>query len=306
MTVPERRMRTLRALAWGCAVLVIAITTLSAYIRLSRTGLGCEPWPQCYAMESLRTASMDTAAIGAARIAHRVTASTVLVVIIAALMVALARNPSLWRQGRLVLWLLGLAAFLAAFGRATADSLLPAVTLGNLLAGLVMFAVACAFVRSTSHRGAGPPVAPRLRLWAWIAAGLLLAQIALGGLVSSAHAGMSCPAVAACSAEGGSWALFNPLHAAGAPAQALNPAGALLHMAHRVGGLLVSLVLVGLGLAAWRRRRRAVGALLVVLPLAQIAFGVLLVSAGLPLMVALLHNVMAAVLLASTTALLDR
>ncbi len=131
---------------------MIAITTLSAYIRLSRTGLGCEPWPQCYAVEVLRAASLETGAIGAARLAHRVSASAVLVAIIAALMIALARNPPLRRQGRWVLWLLGLAAFLAAFGRATADSLLPAVTLGNLLAGLVMFAVACAFVRSTGGR----------------------------------------------------------------------------------------------------------------------------------------------------------
>lgn len=297
-------MRTLRALALACATLVIAITTLSAYIRLSRTGLGCEPWPQCYAAEALRTASMDTGAIGAARIAHRVSASAVLLVIIAALMVALARNPPMRRQGRWILWLLGLAAFLAAFGRATADSLLPAVTLGNLLAGLVMFAVACAFVRATGVHE--PPALPaRLHAWAWFAAALLVLQIAMGGLVSSAHAGMSCPALAACSIDGGSWAAFNPLHSTGDPAQPLNPAGALLHMSHRVGGMLVSLVLVGLGLAAWRRRRRTAGALLVALPLVQIAVGVLLVSAGLPLIVALLHNVVAAVLLASTTTLLD-
>lgn len=297
-------MRTLRALAWACAALVVAITTLSAFIRLSRTGLGCQPWPQCYAVEALRAASTDSGAIGAARIAHRISASAVLVVIIAALMVALARHPAMRRQGRWILWLLGLAAFLAAFGRATADSLLPAVTLGNLLAGLAMFAVACAFVRSTG-RHERPPLPPRLRAWAWLAAGLLLLQIALGGLVSAAHAGMSCPALSACSVDGGSWASFNPFHASGDPAQPLNPAGALLHRAHRVGGMLVSLVLVGLGLAAWRRRRRAAGALLVLLPLAQVAVGVLLVSAGLPLAVALLHNVVAAVLLASVAALLD-
>ncbi|WBY03190.1 COX15/CtaA family protein [Ramlibacter tataouinensis] len=304
MTALHRRLQTLRALAWSCAALVIAITTLSAYIRLSRTGLGCQPWPACYVSEALRTASLDSVAIGFARIAHRISASAVLVAIIAALMISLARNPALWRPGRLVLGLLGLAAFLAAFGRATADSLLPAVTLGNLLAGMALFAVACAFVRAT--RDDGPPAASRrLRLWAWAAAVLLLVQMALGGLVSSAHAGLSCPALAACSLDAGSWALFNPFHAAGDPAQPLNPAGALVHMAHRLGGLVVSLVLVALGLAAWRGRRRWAGALLVVLPPAQIAAGVLLVSAGLPLAVALVHNVIAAVLLTTTAALLD-
>lgn len=304
MTADERRLRTLRALAWTCVVLVIGITTLSAYIRLSRTGLGCQPWPACYASEALRAASLDSVAIGIARLAHRFSASAVLVVIVAALMISLARSPALWRPGRPVLWLLAGAAFLAAFGRATADSLLPAVTLGNLLAGMLMFAMACGFVRS-SRAHAAPALAVRLRTWAWAAAGLLLAQIALGGLVSASHAGMSCPALAPCPTDGGSWALFNPFASAGDPAQPLNPAGALLHTAHRVGGLAVSLVLVALGLAAWRSRRRMAGALLVALPLAQVAAGVLLVSAGLPLALALVHNALAAALLATTATLLD-
>ena len=48
MNQSEGRMTRLRRLAWLCAVLVLAITSLSAFIRLSRAGLGCTPWPQCY------------------------------------------------------------------------------------------------------------------------------------------------------------------------------------------------------------------------------------------------------------------
>ena len=36
-------MSLLRKLAWATLVLVLAITSLSALIRLSRAGLGCDP-----------------------------------------------------------------------------------------------------------------------------------------------------------------------------------------------------------------------------------------------------------------------
>jgi cytochrome c oxidase assembly protein subunit 15 len=44
MTPIQRRVSRLRKMAWLCAALVLAITSLSAFIRLSRAGLGCEPW----------------------------------------------------------------------------------------------------------------------------------------------------------------------------------------------------------------------------------------------------------------------
>ena len=47
------RMASLRKVALACAALVLAITSLSAFLRLSASGLGCEPWPQCYG-QSLR------------------------------------------------------------------------------------------------------------------------------------------------------------------------------------------------------------------------------------------------------------
>ena len=42
---PARPLMQLRRLALLCAVMVLAVTSLSAYIRLSKAGLGCAPWP---------------------------------------------------------------------------------------------------------------------------------------------------------------------------------------------------------------------------------------------------------------------
>lgn len=48
MDITQRRRDFLHRLALWSAALVLAITSLSAFIRLSQAGLGCEPWPQCY------------------------------------------------------------------------------------------------------------------------------------------------------------------------------------------------------------------------------------------------------------------
>lgn len=304
MAGTDRRIPALRKMALLCAALVLAITSLSAYIRLSRAGLGCEPWPQCYG-QSLRDASGTVApavarSVAVARLAHRVVAMTALVVILMMVMTALFSAPILWREGRLALALLGLAVFLAVLGVWTADARVPAVTLGNLLAGFAMFALACRLALVTSKR-------PRVRVvpaaWVALAVLVLAAQLALGGLSSAGHAGISCPELARCDFSAGSWQALNPWHAphfdAADPG---NAAGALLAFLHRAASLLVLFVLLPLGVVAGRRGRRA-GWAMVLLLAVQAAVGALLVVAALPLALALAHNLVAALLLAALVAL---
>ena len=57
------------------------------------------------------------------------------------------------------------------------------------------------------------------------------------------------------------------------------------------------------GLAAWRRGHRA-GALVLALVLLELAVGIALVAASTPLALALVHNVLAALLLAAVASLL--
>jgi cytochrome c oxidase assembly protein subunit 15 len=282
-----------------CAALVLAITSLSAFIRLSRAGLGCEPWPQCHG-QSLREAPAAAqpvaGPVAVARLAHRVVAVAALVVIVMLVMTALASAPVLWREARVALALLALALFLAVLGRWTADARVPAVVLGNLLAGFAMFALACRLALSTSRR---PPVRAVPAAWVGLAGVVLVAQIALGGLTSAGHAGISCPELARCDLSTGSWQVLNPWHAplfdAADPA---NAAGALLHFLHRAASLLVLVVLLPLGIVAARRGHRA-GTVMVLLLVVQAALGALLVLAALPLALALAHNLVAALLLAA-------
>lgn len=307
MSGADSRIPTLRKAAWACAALVLAITSLSAFIRLSRAGLGCEPWPQCYA-QSLQAAGQRTAppaegAVAAARITHRVVAVAALLLVIAMVMTTLSKAPILWREGRMALGLLALALFLAILGRWTTDARVPAVMLGNLLAGFAMFALSCRLAQSADQQPVATAAQDRLARWACLGVALLVTQIILGGLVSAGHAGLSCPQLLACDVAGGSWQLLNPWHETPVDvADPVNPAGALAHGLHRAGAVVVAAVLLPLGVAAWRSGQRA-GAAVILLLVVQATLGALLVVGGLPLSVALAHNVVAALLLAAVLGL---
>lgn len=295
MDAQTRRKTLLRSMAIACTALVLAITSLSAFIRLSRSGLGCEPWPQCQ-VQVLRQPAEAGAAVAAARIAHRFSAVAALLLIVAMLATAYASSPALTGPGRLVLALLALALFLAVLGRLTADSRLPAVVLGNLLAGFGMLAASWRLVVATA--------APRPALpasWTWATLALLVGQVVLGGLVSAAYAGASCPQLAGCDLGAASWAVLDPWRAPDPAVPA--GAGAGLHLLHRGWGLAATGAAVVLGVAAWQRGRRS-GAVVVLLALAELAAGFLLVAWRQPLALALVHNVLAALLLAAVAGLM--
>lgn len=298
-------MASLRKVALACAALVLAITSLSAFLRLSMSGLGCEPWPQCYS-QSLRDRQQGIAApatglVTAARITHRLAAVAALLLIIVMVMNTWSKEPVLRREGTMVLWLLFMALFLAILGRWTAGAKVPAVVLGNLVGGLVMFALSWRLVELL-QRG---PVATGAALsrWAWAGVAVLVIQVALGGMVSATYASVSCPELVRCDLAGASWHALDPWRVpAFDPAAPTNPSGALVQWLHRIGALVVGAVLLPLGIAAWRRGRRT-GAVLLVLLAVEAVLGVLLVRGALALSAALAHNIVAALLLAATLSL---
>ena len=125
---------------------------------------------------------------------------------------------------------------------------------------------------------------PMLRIWAWVGVAVLLAQVALGALVSASYAGLSCAAPGDClraaEAAGWPWQMLNPWREPvfGATPMPLNPSGALAQVVHRGGALLALLVLIPLGAAALRGQRRRDGAALLVLLVLQLGLGWLMVS----------------------------
>ena len=309
MSLSQRRHAWLRRLALVAAALVLAITSLSAFIRLSNAGLGCSEWPQCYgsrlrAVQQNREPAAGSDAVTVARSTHRLVAVLALLAITTIVMVCFGNRPWLRREGALALAMLALTIGLAVLGRWTAGARLPAVAIGNLLGGLLILAISWRLAG-----GATEPGRPMLRIAAWVGVAVLLAQVALGALVSASYSGLSCAAPGDClraaAAAGWPWQMLNPWREPmfGATPLPLNPSGALTQVVHRGGALLALLVLTPLGIAALRGPRWRDGAALLVLLALQLGLGWLMVATALPLPLALAHNVVAALLLATAARL---
>lgn len=299
-----RAQRFVRRLALACAALVLAVTSLSAYLRLSRAGLSCPDWPQCYG-QSLRELQQGRAATGgegaataAARLAHRLVASGALLLVLAMLAAALTARPILARQARVAALLLVLALCLAVLGRWSSDARLPAVAMANLLGGFVMLALCWRLARHAQASASAT-----VRSIAALGVALLVVQVALGGLVSASHAATSCTTgLADCLSAAREVPLvaldpWREPQLAGTPP--VNPDGALLQLVHRLSGLAAAAVLAVAGLAALRGARRALGALLLAVLAATLAPGFAMAAQGPTLALALAHNVLAALLLAT-------
>lgn len=284
--------RLLRLTALVGVIVVLLVTGSSAFLRLRGLGLGCEDWPACYALPA---AAQPAAGTSGARILHRLAASLAGATVIAIGLIALGRARDFRRELAITAGMLVLVAGLAVLGRATPGATVPAVALGNLLGGLLLAAL-LGWLALGRPRDTGTA-----RGWAYLASccalSLAFAQIGLGVLTSASHSGLACTALPGCTATGfpGAWSAadLNPWRPA-APS-------ASLHMAHRAGALASA---AAVALVAWglRRRARGLAALLGLLLAAQIALGLALVLQALPLPLAVLHNVGAALLLLALVA----
>lgn len=175
--------RPLRAMAWIALALMATVVVASAWLRLAQPRPPCIDWPACRTAAA-QPAPADAAAapMPAVRGIHRVAATALLLVVVAAL-VAARRGASRVAQ-RIAAAMLALALALSVLGVVTPGSRSAAVMLGNLLGGLLLLALAWCFVRALQPPAAQPRTAARA---ATIAALSWLAQAALGALAGGGH-----------------------------------------------------------------------------------------------------------------------
>jgi cytochrome c oxidase assembly protein subunit 15 len=179
----------------------------------------------------------------------------------------------------------------------------------HLLGGMATFAliVWLAARDRDPPRGLDLNDAMRLRPWALLALLVVSVQIALGGWVSSNYAALACIDFPTCHGE---WVPqmdfrhgFQVVRDLGKTATGTHLAYEALtaiHWTHRAGALVTFLFLGVVALMLAKVRGAGFhAALLGALLLAQISLGIANVLAGLPLAVAVAHNAVAALLLAS-------
>jgi heme a synthase len=303
---PElRRRELLRRTALWCAALMLAVTSLSAFIRLSQAGLGCDQWPQCYgnrlreAQREAETVIADSSAVVVARMTHRVLASAALMLALLTVVLSFCERPWLTERCISAVAISLLAVGLAILGRWSSGARLPAIAVCNVLGGVSMLAL--------SWRLAATPtgtVRPMLRIGAGIGVLAILTQIALGALTSSAYAGLSCSSLGDCvraaDAAGWPWQMLNPWREPifQATTTPMNTDASLVQLVHRGGALLVTLVIAPLALTALRGPTSRQGVALLALLVLQVGLGMLMAGKLLPLPAVLAHNILAALLLA--------
>ncbi|MBK5377748.1 COX15/CtaA family protein [Pseudomonas sp. TH43] len=305
-------------LALFATLLALIVVLLGAYTRLTHAGLGCPDWPGCYGFISVPKSEAQLAHAelhypdspvvahkGWNEMIHRYFAGTLgmLISILAGRAWVNRRHPG--QPLKLPLFLLAVVFSQAAFGMWTVTlKLWPQVVTGHLLGGFATLSLL--FLLTLRLSGVLPALTVPKRLQYWATAGLLLVigQIALGGWVSSNYAAVACIDFPTCH---GQWLppadFANGFHLT----QHIGPnylggqldsdARTAIHLTHRIGALLVTLVLLGL---AWQLKgvgMTRLAGLVVAALAAQITLGISNVLFHLPLPVAVAHNAGGAALL---------
>lgn len=322
---PAGRLRALTVLT---LFLTFDLIVFGAFTRLTDSGLGCPDWPGCYAsaspvgarhhIEAAQTA-MPTGPVthGKAWIemTHRYLASGVglLIVVMTVLSWRLTRSageraPSPWLPTLTLVWV----CVQGAFGALTVTmKLFPAIVTLHLLFGLGLLMLLAWQAEAYTPRPLQLPAALRRAVLAVLV--LTLAQVALGGWVSTNYAVLACDEFPTC--HGGQWwphmdfaqgfQLWRELGQRADGNWLGFEALAAIHMAHRIGAAVVFAAILAL---AWALRGRAPHWSRWLLAAAgwQLASGLSNVVLDWPIVAALAHTAGAAVLLGLLTTLLAR
>ena len=310
-----------RKLVWFAVIYTFIVVVVGAYVRLSDAGLGCPDWPGCYGELTPHQAQDDIAkaveeqggthgpvSMGKAwkEMFHRYIAGGLGLVILAIAVTAWLRRRELQQSPLLATSLVVLVAFQAALGMWTVTMLLkPVIVTLHLLGGLATLAMlAWLGLRQEKFQPASP-AAVRLRPWALLALLIVIAQIILGGWVSTNYAALACIDFPTCH---GVWLpemdfrhgfqLVRELGMTAAGTHLSYDAITAIHWTHRVGAVVTFVYVGGFALALLRNPGLfRYGAALLGVLLLQVALGIANVVAGLPLAVAAAHNAGAAILL---------
>lgn len=308
----------MKALVRTSLLFVIVLVSLSAYLRLAHSGIGCSDWPNCYGLIGeppavsqpitgknayQRIVAEASQPLAWATPLHRVVASVLGLLIMFLVMLAFRQ-----KKDRLIsLTLLLVTVFLALLGVKSGGLHSLAVVMGNLSGGFLMLGLlGWMLFKDGGSRNAAqsqPALAGKLAAFAVF---LLVIQILMGGLTSANFAATACQSLPDCH---GSWLpganVFKAMdlsreHKVTSMGQAIGGQERTdIHIAHRLGAVITAVMVVAVGFMAWRSggRLRFAGGVVLALVSIEFSIGVAAIAAGLPIGLAVAHNWMAGLLL---------
>ena len=253
-------------------VLVMTLVSLSSYLRLDQSGVGCSPSPDYH--RNVRQQEQEPGVGSAyerlvaearqpmswARPAHRLIASTIGLLVLGLVGLSLLR-----RQNRAIsLVLLGLTVFLAWIGIYSEGLHNPAIVMGNLGGGFAMLGIFGWLV--FDKNGEAVNDSRNLRIWATVAIAVLCLQIFLGGLTGAGFAAGTCQT---------------------------------LHLLHRIIAVFSVAVILVTGIQAWRAGQtlRPIGVFVCLVIVAESLTGIAAIQSNVTIGAAVSHNWLAGLLL---------
>ncbi len=326
-------------MSWGFRLALLAtalasvVVVLGAFTRLADAGLGCPDWPGCYGHLTWPTTDEHVAAAEALfpetpvehdktwpEMVHRHFAGMLGLLI-------LGLTIYIWRRAAKIaeplpkghtLGLLVLVIIQAAFGMWTVTlKLWPQIVTAHLLGGFATLSLLWLLAqRLGPWRWQSPDIGKirALKPLLGLALVLVIMQIALGGWTSSNYAALACTDFPTCH---GLWWPEMDVARGFNFAQTIGPnylggllegeARTAIHMAHRLGALVVTLAVLLLVARLWRiRGARTMALTLLGVLVLQVSLGITNVMAHLPLAVAVSHNAVGALLLLTVVTLTHR
>ncbi|MFB9141581.1 heme A synthase [Vibrio artabrorum] len=304
-------------------LLTLSVIVLGAYTRLSDAGLGCPDWPGCYGKI---TVPSDALAVNEANrqfperaleadkawieMIHRYFAGSLGMLIF--VVVAWCIKKNITSMG-LPLLISATVIFQALLGMWTVTlKLMPVVVMAHLMGGFTLLSLLCLLYCRLSNiqsRFGEPVYSSKLKVWALFGAVVVIGQILLGGWTSSNYAALVCTQLPICE---GNWTNYLDFKRAFDFAQSgydnyefgvlEYPARLTIHVMHRFGAIVASVTVLMVVYQLWKLDRaphKKLSAMIATVLFIQVSLGISNVVFQLPIFIAVLHNLMAAMLLVS-------
>lgn len=310
----------------------LLLVILNAYTRLSELSLGCPDWPGCYGKLFAPTTARDINEIRQLKpmgasvddqawqdMTHRYLAGALGLLMVRLAFLGWQLKKRKRNQQIIIPSVVMVLVFAQAFIGAATTSMRfkPLIVMGHLGAGLLVLSLLWWIVLREQRLWKSVPLTPQNRhLRPRVIAALVLVaiQVALGGWINANHAALACPDFPTC--QGVWWPNmdlldgFTQWQGTGLAYEglALSLAGSTaIHMAHRIGAVIVLLYVGWLALhtvrVGYENNLCRYGVLVLVVLLAQVTLGIMNVVMHLPLVVGVAHSALGALLLLSIVTL---
>lgn len=312
-------------------LLALIVIVLGAYTRLTDSGLGCPDWPGCYGQLSVpEKISADEYPRPLEKhkawneMIHRYVAGTLGFVVLFILYMTIKGRDVLQQSIGLPLLLLATVIFLELLGMWTVTLLLsPLIVTAHLLGGFTTLSLLWWLWlnnrTSSVHKILSESMnqsSSLLKFAGFLGLIFVIIQIFLGGWTSTNYAALACGTQFP-TCFNGWWPEmdftngFELTHKSGVDYEfgiLESPARTVIHYTHRIGALIVFtyMLLLGLRLLKLDEAISKLGKILLVVLFTQVTLGILSVVLGLPIAVAMLHTLVATLLLLTTLAITHR